>query len=165
MASTRRRSWTDTQFNVASLTDGVAQEFNLLLNAPAADTRTVIRLIGDIYVFYSPNSTIADTLSTVACGIGVVAQEAFAIKGTSMPNPSIVAGQDPARGWLYAATQPVFQSVQTEGVFVHVAEFKFDLRAMRKIDKGILFLTLEQNDVLTGGSMRVIGRVRVLCLA
>ncbi len=111
---------------------------------------------------YSPNSTIVDSLSIVDVGIGVTAVDAFLTAG-AVPNPS---GSDnyPPRGWLYVATQPVAQQAESAGVLNSVARFQFDLGAMRKIDKGVLFLTIIQNNILVGGSMRVIGRTRVLCL-
>jgi len=163
MAS-RRRAWADQRIAIAALTDGSPSKLDLLANAPASDTRTVVRLIGDLTFMYSPNSTIVDSLSIVDVGIGVASAEAFAVGGNALPNPGGIADQDPARGWLYAATKPVFQQAESTGVINAIAHFTFDLRAMRKVDKGVLYMIMEQNDILVGGSMRVIGRVRSLCL-
>jgi len=163
MASPRARSWADTQLNVTSLITAIPQDFDLLLDAPVVDTLTLIRLIGDFWAMYSPNSTVVDSLSQIAVGIGVTSREAFDVGGAALPNPSKPT-EYPPRGWLFASSQPVVQQAESTGIFVHMAHFKFDLKAMRKIDKGVLFMTLEQNDILVGGSMRIVGRVRALCL-
>ena len=163
MASTRRRSWADVVFNVTSLIDNVRDDSDLLADAPVSDTLTVVRILGDLTAMYSPNSTVVDSLSSLSIGIGVSSLEAFAAGGASLPDPR-QATQFPPRGWLYATTRPLMQMAESTGVINLVQHFQFDLGAMRKIDKGILFLTLVQNDILVGGSIRVIGRTRVLCL-
>ena len=163
MAS-RPRSWADTRFSIASLVADAPQSFDLLAERPSSDTHTVIRLIGDLTVQYSPNSTIVDSYSRVDVGIGVTSIEAFAVLGTAMPNPSNTPAEYPPRGWLYIHTLPVSQQAESVGVINNVARFVFDVKAMRKIDKGILFLTVEQNNIIVGGSMRMVGRVRALCL-
>ncbi len=113
---------------------------------------------------YSPNATIVDSLSTVSLGIGVASVEALGVAGgLGLPNPS-QEQEYPPRGWLYVGTQPVFQQAESTGVIHRTARFQLDLRSMRKIDKGVLFIGFEQDNILVGGSMRVIGRSRVLCL-
>ena len=163
MAS-RPRAWADTRFAIPTLVAGTPQSFDLLAGAPTVDMLTVTRIIGDFKVMYSPNLTIVDSLSIVDVGIGVVSRDAFTVAGTAMPSPNTVL-DFPTRGWLYVATQAVSQQAESAGVVNEQAHFKFDLRAMRKIDKGVLFITLLQADILVGGSMRVVGRVRSLCLA
>jgi len=163
MVSRRGRAWADRRFDVSSLVAAVPQSFNLLQNAPTVDTLTAVRVIGDLTFQYSPNSTIVDSLSKVDVGVGVTSLEAFTVGGASLPNPSD-ENQYPPRGWLYVSTQPVYQQAESTGVINAVARFQFDLRAMRKVDKGVLFLTMEQNNILVGGSMRIVGRTRVLCL-
>ena len=163
MASNRNRAWADRRLAVAALNDGSRQSFDLLANAPTVDTLTAVRIIGELWFMYSPNSTIVDALSIVDLGIGVSSVEAFAQGAASLPDPTTET-EYPPRGWLYVDTKPVWQQAESTGVINHAAQFKFDLGAMRKIDKGRLFLTMEQNDILVGGSMRVIGRVRTLCL-
>jgi len=162
MAS-RPRAWSDTRIEISALVAGAEQSVDLLEDMPTLDTRTVIRLIGDLWFMISPNSTIVDSLSTVDIGIGVSSAEAFTIAGAALPNPGLPT-QFPPRGWLYVNTQPVIQQAESVGVLNYLAHFKFDLRAMRKVDKGVLFLRMQQANVITGGSMRVIGRVRTLCL-
>ena len=50
------------------------------------------------------------------------------------------------------------------GVFNVNAYFEFDMRAMRKVDKGILFMRMANGNINVGGAMEVVGRVRALCL-
>jgi len=51
------------------------------------------------------------------------------------------------------------------GTLQNQATFQFDLRAMRKIDKGILFSRIDNtNSVGTASTVLVRGRIRVLCL-
>jgi len=166
MAS-RPRSWADVRINLPTIVAAAPEKINLLGNAPISDTLTVIRIIGDFWVFYEPTAGQVDSLSSVDVGIGVTSIEGFTVAGTALPNPSIDT-QFPPRGWLYAATQPVVQFVRpsADAGFQQInAHFKFDLRAMRKIDKGVLFMTIENNNIVVGGSMRAVGRVRSLCLA
>ena len=159
----RNRARADTIFSVATLVAGTPQHSNLLLNAPTVDTLTAVRVIGDLWFMYQPDSTVVDSLSISTLGIGVTSVEAFAAGGVSMPDPSNDA-QYPPRGWLYVNSQPVSQQAESTGVLNHMAHFKFDVRAMRKVDKGILFSTITNTNIIIGGSMRVVGHVRALCL-
>ena len=163
MASTRRRSWADTRLVSITLVSGTPQSFDLLVDAPVSDTLTVTRIIGDVWVMYDPSVTVVDSLSELNLGIGVSSREAFDIGGASLPRPFNTT-EYPPRGWLYVNTQPVVQSAEATGVLNHMAHFKFDVGAMRKIDKGVLFMTLEQFTLITGGAMQVLGRLRTLCL-
>ncbi len=160
----RGRAWADTRFTGLSVVAATPLAFDLLQNAPTVDTLTTIRVIGDLTVQYTPNSTIVDSLSVIDIGIGVSSVEAFAVSNTAgLPNPS-VATNFPPRGWLYVATRAVSQQAESVGVVNQVEKFEFDVRGMRKVDKGVMFIIIEQNDVLVGGSMRISGRIRVLCL-
>ncbi len=163
MASTRRRAWSDTRLDV-TLVAAADQRFDLLADAPIADSLTVVRIVGDFWAMYDPSTTVADSLSIVDVAIGVAAADAFA--ANVIPDPTLTA-EYPPRGWLYVNTQPVKQILDAAGGVAIVdtsAHFKFDIRSMRKIDKGVLFLSVEQNNVITGGVMRVIGRIRALAL-
>ncbi len=162
MAS-RGRAWADTRVVGTALVAGTPLELNLLATAPVSDTLTVIRILVDLWVMYTTNVTVTDSLSIVDVGIGVASAQAFAVGGTALPNPGNL-DQDPPRGWLYIASKPVQEKVNAEGIMQLIAHFQADLRAARKIDKGVLFLTMEQNNITVGGSMQVVGRVRALCL-
>jgi len=164
MPSNRPRAWADLTFNVIALAAGTAQAFNLLTNAPTVDTLTSVRIIVDLTFMYSPDVTVVDSLSTVSMGIGVVSVEAFAQGIASLPSPHN-GTEFPARGWLYVNTRPVTQQAESTGIISRELRFALDLGAMRRIDKGVLFLVMRQDNIIVGGTMRVVGRTRVLCLA
>jgi len=163
MPSTRNRAWADQRIAGTSLAVANRLVFDLLANAPTVDTLTAIRIVGDLVCQYSPNTSVVDLLSVVDVGIGVSSVEAFALADTALPKPSAET-EYPPRGWLYIATKPVARSLDTEGVLETVATFSFDICSMRKIDKGRLFIMIENSTVLTGSSIRITGRIRVLCL-
>ena len=159
----RHRAWADRRFAGVSLVAGTLQNFDLLQNAPTIDTLTVVRIVGDLTVQYLVSTTVADSLSIVDLGIGVIAATAFGVAGAA-PAPQIET-EYPDRGWIYVASQPVAQLVTTDGGIINeAARFQFDIRAMRKIDKGTLFMGIVQANITVGGAMQVTGRVRSLCL-
>ncbi len=164
MPSTRNRAWADTRMAGLAMVAGTPIRFDLLADAPNVDTLTAVRIVGDVTVQYTVSVTVTDSLSIVDLGIGVSSNEAFAVSSSlGLPKPSVTSAFPP-RGWLYVASQPVFEKAESTGIIHHAARFQFDLRAMRKVDKGTLFLTMEQANITLGGSMQVTGRVRVLCL-
>jgi len=164
MASNRNRAWADQRFNIGALIAGATQTRDLLSGTPIpSDNITAIRLIVDLWAMYEPSATLVDSLSIVSFGVGVASVEAFTVGGTSLPNPDAV-GEFPPRGWLYVDSQPVHQRAESTGVIESMAHFKVDLGAMRKVDKGILFASIRQENIVVGGAMRVVGRVRTLCL-
>ena len=161
----RRRAWADRRFVGVSLVAGTLQKFDLLLNAPVEDTLTVVRIVGDITVQYLVTTTVGDSLSIVDVGIGVDSGPSFATVG-ALPAPQIET-EYPSRGWIYVATQPVTQILDAAGgvsIVDRPARFVFDIRAMRKIDKGKLFFSIVQANITVGGAMQVVGRIRSLVL-
>jgi len=165
MASKRHVAWCD--FLMAfTMADAAIRLDNLLINAPASDTLTVTRIIGDFMVFPEATSEVEGTYA-VDCGIGVVNSEAFDLgSGVGISNPT-VEDSTPPRGWLYAGRQPVFLSIPGGGTAgghgMLAGHFKFDLRGQRKVDKGVLYMWLEQNDNSgTPQTLRCIGRIRTL---
>jgi len=132
---------------------------DLLVNAPTVDTLTAVRIIMDLEVGHSVTSTV-DAFNVHSVGIGVTSREAFA--AAVIPDPE-QDSQYPPRGWLYVANKAV-RSHQDQGSTKTQARFVVDLRAMRKIDKGVLYLAQSNNAVVQTLSVDVVGRVRVLCL-
>jgi len=160
----RNRAWADTRFAGVSLVAGTDILTDLLSDAPTVDTLTAIRIVGDIEAHYVITNTITDSDSVVDVGIGVSATEAFAAGVGAIPDPS-VTNKYPPRGWLYVATQYVGQALTTStGMFSKNARFQFDIRSMRKIDKGRMFIRVANTNINVGGAMELTGRVRVLCL-
>ena len=162
MAS-RPMAWADTRLVQQAVVAGAADLTDLLLNAPASDTLTVVRIVGDVEIFYVVTNTQADSSSVVDLAIGVTSVDAFAVGEAALPDLTIDA-RYPPRGWLYVNTQPLTEVITSStGVQTHHARFKFDVRAMRKVDKGVLFLWIEHNNIDIGGAVDIVGRVRVLC--
>ena len=163
MPSIRRRAWADKRYPGSNLVAGSDIIDDLLVDAPTVDTLTAIRIIGDLTIQYSPDLSTVDSLSVVDVGIGVSSVEAFGVGAAGTPAPDI-STQYPPRGWLYADTQPVWSSADTVSDQIAIARFQFEIRSMRKIDKGILFIRMVNTNVVVGAAMRVTGRVRTLCL-
>ena len=161
----RHRAWADRIFTTV-LVAGTGFVSNLLANAPTVDTLTAVRIIGHLEV--SPDSTSESEGSvTVDIGIGVASTEAVLIGVTALPDPT-QEDEYPPRGWIYVARRRQSQSLPTGGtptaMWRQDAIFDFDVRAMRKIDKGVLFMFVETNTIDGAGSTRIVGRVRTLCL-
>jgi len=165
MVSRRRVAWCDFLMDL-TLADAAVQLDNLLVNAPASDTITVTRILGD-FTCVVPAANEVETTMFVDCGIGVINTEAFDLgTGVGIPNPT-VEDSTPPRGWLYAnrlwAQQALPFGASPTGVSRKHAHFKFDLRGQRKVDKGVLFMWLEQNVTdQSAVSLLVLGRIRVL---
>jgi len=145
---------------------GVRNPINLLTTLTASDTVTAIRIIIRMHVVPQNLSDNIDGGAVVDMAIGVAALEAFT--ANVVPDPD-VAAETPARGWLWkdrliavgnSVTGPPAHDVYY-GTSLHA-----DVRAMRKVDRGILYLAIAIRDMGVSGSFlptSVIGSVRVLC--
>ena len=159
----RNRAWSDTIIAGTLLTTAAPVRLDLLADAPTVDTLTAVRLVGDVTVNYIATNTIVDSLSIAHLGIGVTSLEAFTAGVLSMPSPG-ADDEYPPRGWIYVASLPVKQQAESAGVIDAPARFIFDIRSMRKIDKGICYVIVKNDSIEVGGAMQVTGRIRVLCL-
>ncbi len=162
--SQRNRAWADVRL-AESIGSGSNVLTDLLGGAPTVDTLTVVRIVGEIRVYITPTSE-NELDQFIDIGIGVTSSQAF---GTAGATPDLKTLGFPPRGWLYKATDHVLQSLPTGGtptaMWRQDAVFKFDLRAMRKIDKGVLFMEIENTAHLgTASTLEVVGFVRSLCL-
>ncbi len=159
----RNRAWADQVFDQV-VTSATPHVRDLLANAPTIDTITAVRIVGDLIGDF--NSTVnPQAAQVIDIGIGVSSAEALAIGVTALPSP-VLADEYPPRGWLYVARKVCTgKFTDTTGLIRNPAVFSFDLRAMRKIDKGRLFMVMHNTNsdgADTAVSLR--GRVRVLCL-
>ena len=162
MVMRRRRAWSDTRFSDIQLVNSNTNKKDLLAGLTPADTKTVTRVLVDLSVSYA-SSFAQDGSNSIDIGIGVVSQEAFDLE--TLPDPNAVADY-PQQGWLYVATKRCVSFFTTStGVTVIPALFQVDLRAQRKVDRGVLFMVI-LNTADEGGSATVFihGRVRALCL-
>ena len=162
MVMRRRRAWADTRFADLSILDAATSKSDLLAGLTPADTKTVTRVLVDLTFGYV-SSFAQDGSNTIDVGIGVVSQEAFDLE--TLPDPNAIADY-PQQGWLYVATKRCMQTFLTStGLHLIPAVFQVDIRAQRKVDRGVLFMVL-QNNAAEGlsATVRVYGRVRALCL-
>ncbi len=163
MVLRRRRAWGDTRFADLPLGAGTRKD-DLLVGLAVTETKTVTRVIGD----FSLNGAAVDENEysvTIDVGIGVTSREAFDLE--TLPDPDAVADY-PMNGWLYVATQICYQALPTgatpTAMWRKDARFTFDIRAQRKVDRGVLFMVIQNLAAPTAGTMRINGRVRALCL-
>ena len=162
----RPRAWADTDINV-SLSNGGTFLANLLNDAPTVDTLTVVRMVGGFQAFMASDSEV-ETFQIIDCGIGVASLEAFNVGVAALPDVD-VSTDYPPRGWLYRARRVGGQALPTAATPTAMwrmdATFNFDVRSMRKIDKGVLYMhVLSTNLDGSGGTMKLVGLVRALCL-
>ena len=159
----RRRAWSDTILNT-TLAIGGAFTGDLLAGLEAQETKTVARILLDIWAF--PDATDqSEAAAFFHFGIGVGSAEAF-VAGV-LPDPDIVADY-PTLGWVYVASKPVLQGLPIVSggggvtrLTVHINE---DLRGQRKVDRGVLYMTAVSRAITGVVTIRVVGRVRALCL-
>ena len=163
MPSTRGRAWADTLIDLDLVAANAQLNFDLLANAPTVDTLTAIRLIVRLDTYPQPNTNV-NGIARVHVGVGVTSLEAFGVN--AVPDVD-VDNEYPPRGWIYVETAGCYvnnDSATGESTIIP-ASFRADIRSMRRVDKGKLFMAIGSNDV-TGvpGTLTVVGRVRVLCL-
>jgi len=141
---------------------------NNLLGAATVnlDTITAARLV--ISVTATPADPVAQvsSIQRLDMGIGVMSEEAFAVGITASPDPR-VSVDAPPRGWLWRDSMTIVIENTTgleQGIF-SFPNIRADLRAMRKVDRGVLFLVTAKTAI--SGAERNIdlsGLIRVLCL-
>ncbi len=147
---------------------GSSSLLNLLLAATVnLDTITVTRIIATLTL--TPEDPISTTSGTnrVDIGIGVCTAAAFAAGAGSVPDPR-VAADAPARGWLYRGSMT---AAHQNGAGTEAASgwvyptLTFDVGAMRKVDRGILFMVIALT-AIQGSEVTwdMSGLVRSLCM-
>ena len=166
MTTARRgRLWTDFNFD-ENLADAGISLKNLLANAVVdLQTKTVIRCLGRLRVLPSVVANATVSAQLISIGIGVTSRDAFTAAGASVPSPA-VATDAPTNGWLYKE-QAVLVNQQDSGTVEawEFPEFRWDIRASRKVDRGILFAKIINDDLIAGTTtVKVVGLVRCLVL-
>ena len=157
MPSQRQLFWHDTNLNASvSSTKTVIQ-----LDPGDEETITLVRIVGRISVVPPSLSATSDGVIAVDLGIGVAG--ASAITAGSVADPATDT-QAPARGWLYANRIAVLRQNSSGTVEDWMyPTVEFDLRAMRKVDRGAVFLVHDR--ALVSGTVwdpRLVGRIRCL---
>ena len=118
--------------------------------------RTIVRLDA-AYVVHDAG----EGSQRLAIGIGLTAVEAFSGGTTSDPED---ASEFPTRGWVWRGVYRLFGFAADQPA-VSVREIDLDLRSRRKVENGILYMTMN-NVALEGvaASIKVLGMVRQLHL-
>ena len=165
----RQRNWSDTLYPALNVPAGGSVISNLLSASGSApsDTLTVVRVLIGIDLHVSDIKEDEYT-QTVDMGIGVSSVEAFNLGVTALPDPNTV-GDYPPRGWIWISRYMVQQSLPTGGtptaMFRVNKRVEVDIHAMRKIDKGVLFLVVRNTQTgLVATGVLMTGRIRCLCL-
>ena len=161
----RPTAWADTNVQQA-LVDGVKVDLDLLSDLAAEDTKMAVRLIVKLALYSDNISSAVESAMRLDIGAQVVTQEAFTAGGAALPSPSI-SSQQPALGWYWKDRVLYIQGLDGAGVlnWHRVPEIQVDIRAARKVDRGILSLSMVANDDIgTPINTRVVGVVRVLCM-
>ncbi len=159
----RPRAWSDILINRSITAGSSSIALDLLVDAPTIDTRTVIRIIGDIGAFPDDRNAAIDGVMEIDMGIGVCSREAFV--ANVVPDPNVQA-EYPSLGWLYITTQLVVQNNASGTIesFLY-PQWHFDVGANRKVDKGTLYAAINNTTADDAGfTVRVVGRLRALCL-
>jgi len=165
MVSRRNRQWADTRM-VFQIASGAEVINDLRGSLVVPETYTVVRLVVD-FVCTLETTQEQEGAQRIDFGIAVCALEAF--NAGVVPNPT-ASNEYPRDGWLYVGTKLVSQAVPTGGTITamwrETAVYKIDLRAARKIDRGVLYSVME-NVSAEGAAMavNVTGRIRALTLS
>jgi len=161
----RPSAWADTRFNV-TMVSTTPKIFDLAGSLLDTDRLTCVRVIGQLAFGPSSLSNQVDIQMSLDVGIGVVSQRAFDAGVTAVPIPGI-QDEQPESGWLYR-TQVVYWKEHASGSTGEImipAVWHFDIRAARKIDRGVLYLALEANPAVgTAENGHVQGLIRALIL-
>ena len=161
----RPRAWADLVFQAQIASGALMTPLNLLadLGANVLDTITVTRIIGSLHAFIEMPDPQVQGIMRCDLAIGVVASSNF--PGTGVPDPTITT-EYPARGYLYVTTKWIAQSAGASTMQQsQQPAWDIDIGAMRKIDKGVLYVHAG-NSLVDGAAftIRVGGRLRALCL-
>ena len=157
MAS-RPRSWSTKLISDPFATSGVQILEDLLVILPVTTTATVVRIVGHLGITLSDPADTTVGISQLDLAIGVSAVEAF--NASTVPDPNVEADV-PARGWLWRERLWLSHNATVQ----HPMEVRFDLRAMRKVDRGVLYLVSQSaNTFGTYGGITLMGLVRSLIL-
>ena len=156
----RPGAWGDTLLApiIASATKLPA--VNLLTTLENHDTKTVVRLVVRLKLTTDDVGQNSLGYQLVDLGIGVCSAEAFV--DDSVPDVQ-VASDVPQLGWMFRTRVAVIH--EQTNVIWDFPLIREDLRASRKVDRGVCYLTAF-NTAVQGApfSVRVVGIIRAYCL-
>ena len=151
MVMRRRRAWSDTLIQGTTLPHAATLKFDLLAGLSPTETKTVSRILINLTMTPPVTNAAADRSNNVFVGIGVVSKEAYDLE--TLPDTNATADY-PQNGWVYIANKVVWKAAPSAAqLHIHVAEFVADVRGQRKVDRGVLFMSL-LNIAVNGGGQR-----------
>jgi len=159
----RATTWRDTFISSTIVADAAQTPIALSdVTVPKLEANdTVIRVLLMLQFCEAALNT-AKAVISMNIGVGVTSQEAFSAGTTAMPDVNITVDK-PRLGWLVRGELMVPSSGSDATRPVPVAVYERDIRAMRKVENGVLFLLLRSNTELgTGFSSFARGLVRCL---
>ncbi len=156
--------WIDTMID-SDVGNGATATVNLIGEFPAFETlrlarltllRTIVRL--DIaYVVHDSG----EGSQRVSMGAGVASNESLSGGTTSDPEDG---SEHPTRGWIFRGVWRVFGFAADQPA-ISVREVDLDLRARRKLENGIAFLSINNTaQEGTAAAINVSGVLRMLYL-
>lgn len=158
----RPRVWDDLHLE-QSCVDGVGQVLQMV--SQDVQDITAVRVVGRL--FFGPQSISAtdQAITRLDIGIGITSVDAFNVGITAIPDVT-VGTAFPPRGWLWKTTMYTHKENNTGSIeSVYVDSLDIDIRAARKLDRGIMYVTFEANDMSgTAHTTRLAGLLRTLCL-
>ena len=156
----RPGAWGDTLLSTIIASASKMPVTDLLTPLENHDTKTVVRLIVRITITTDDVGQNSLGYQLVDLGIGVCSAEAFV--DDSVPDVQ-VAGDVPQLGWMFRTRVPVIH--EQTNVIWHFPVIDKDLRASRKVDRGVCYLTAF-NTAVQGApfSVRLTGLIRAYCL-
>ena len=161
MVSRRDRVWGDTIFTNVPFNDltPVLADIRGAIQVP--DRYTVVRLILNLVVHFD---TVDEAENAGLChlGVGVTSFEAFT--AGVVPDPE-TSTDYPIHGWLFLGSELLQQSLPgAGGIQTRYASFQKDLRASRKVDRGVLYAMFNMINIDGVPQGFISGRIRALFL-
>ena len=157
------RVWLDTLFD-SDVASGAQSITSLVLDWDRTELRstqmTLLRTIVGLDLGYTVHDA-GEGSQAISIGIGITSLEAFT--AGVIPDPN-VAIEYPVRGWIWRYKCRVFGFAADQPA-VFTRRIDIDLRAMRKLENGVCYMTVN-NDPVEGvaSAIRRVGLVRQLWL-
>jgi len=158
----RHRTWSTKLISDSFGVSGTQIIEDLLVISPINPVQTVARIVVHLGLFLTDIVSVVDGTVEVDLGIGVASEEAF-LAGV-VPDPN-VESETPARGWLWRDRLWISYGAVADRDRYWAGEVRADLRAMRKVDRGILYMVSQVSTVSgTFDPVTMIGLVRSMIL-
>jgi len=159
------REWVDLGMSGLQVATGVTMvPLDILFDMREEVNKTVDRLIVGITAHCEDPSTNESGIARLNMGIGVATAQAFANAAAGDP-PALprsgVTEDFPIRGWLWRAQYGIVYDNAADHLGVYVfPRIDLDLRASRKVDKGILYFTATNTAILGTLDVELTGMIR-----